>query len=241
MKSLFQFAFICVLLIAFTSCDKDDNSVDPKQEEPTSLRVGLVGHWDFLGNANDLSTKGNNGAVVGAIPTKDRHGNVNSAYQFNGESDYIQLGNIKTIGFGGFTPYTFTAWVKPDTLGGIVVSKWNGGVSAGWYLRVKPSGNVTSYRNVVPWSIDSVDPIEFNQWHHLLTQYDGSTLYIYVDGELVAQQAFTSHPNDVQTNVLIGANHHQYEVNGFFQGAIDEVRVYDRALTATEIEFLSTH
>lgn len=235
------FSFLSIAILAVAGCDKDDSSVDPKQEEPTSLRVGLVGHWDFLGNANDLSTEDNDGAVIGAIPAKDRNGKANSAYEFNGESDYVQLGNIKPLGFGGFSTYAIAAWVKPDSMGGIIASKWNGGISAGWYLRVKSNGICSSYRNVVPWATEAVEPIQPNKWHHVLTQYDGSKLYIYVNGELVAQEPFTSHPNDVTTNVLIGANHSHHVVSGFFKGVIDEVRIYNRDLTKEEIDWLASH
>jgi hypothetical protein len=243
MKSLFNLAtffFLSIAMIAFIGCDKDDTAT-PTGEEPTSLRVGLVGHWDFLGNANDLSTKGYHGAVVGAIPAKDRKGKDNSAFQFNGETDYIQLGNITSLGFGGFTPYTIASWVKPDSAFGTIISKWNGGVKAGWYLRVKPDGITTSYRNVVPWTSNALEPIQPNKWYHLLTKYDGSQLYIYVNGELVAQDPFTSQPNDTQTNVLVGALYSQHQVASFFKGVIDEVRIYDRDLTNDEIKWLATH
>ncbi len=231
---------LIIALIVFMGCDKDDTAT-PTGEEPTSLRVGLVGHWDFLGNANDLSTKGHHGAVVGAIPAKDRKGKDNSAFQFNGETDYIQLGNITSFGFGGIKPYTIASWVKPDSAFGTIISKWNGGVSAGWYLRVKLDGIAASYRNVVPWTSNALEPIQPNKWNHVLTKYDGAHLYIYVNGELVAQDPFKSQPNDTQTDVLIGAHHSQNKIASFFKGVIDDVRMYDRDLTQDEIKWLATH
>lgn len=242
MKTFFNLStalFLSTALLMLSSCDKD--SVDPMAEEPASLRVGLVGHWDFLGNANDLSTNDHHGAIVGAVPAKDRKGRDNSAFQFNGTSDHIQLGNITSYGFGGFSKYTFAAWVKPDSAGGTVISKWNGGVSAGWYLRVRDDGICSSYRNVVPWAAYAIDPIQPGKWYHLLTKYDGSHLHLYVNGELVAHVQFTSHPNDTQTNVLIGANYSHNNVAGFFAGVIDEVRVYNRDLTIDEIKWLASN
>ena len=57
---------------------------------------GLVGYWPFSGNANDVSTNGNNGTNNGAILTADRFGNVNSAYDFDGNS-YISFTNSNSI------------------------------------------------------------------------------------------------------------------------------------------------
>lgn len=243
MKSAFNLSILFCLgiaMIVFIGCNKDD-SATPAVEELTSLRVGLVGYWDFLGNANDLSTEGHHGAVVGAIPAKDRKGKDNSAFQFNGETDYIQLGNITSFGFGGIQPYTIGSWVKPDSTFGTIISKWNGGVSAGWYLRIKASGISATYRNVTPWTANALDPIQPNEWHHVLTKFDGSFLYLYVNGELVAQDPFRSQPNDTKTDVLIGGHHSQSKIASFFKGVIDDVRIYDRDLTQDEIKWLATH
>jgi hypothetical protein len=80
-----------------------------------------------------------------------------------------------------------------------------------------------------------------NKWYHLLTKYDGSQLYLYVNGELVAQDPFTSQPNDIKTDVLIGANLSHNQIASLFKGVIDDVRIYDRDLTNDEIKWLATH
>lgn len=237
----FTMALLVALSLGFQSCDKDDSSVSPTEEEPTSLRVALSGHWDFIGNANDRSKYENHGSVKGAIPVKDRFGMANGAFEFNGKSDYIDLGNITFVSWGGRDAYTISAWVKPDSTGGAIVSKWNGGVLAGWYLDLTNEQMCRSYRNVTPWVTTSVDPVEPGKWHHILTKYDGEDLYIYVDGELQAQQPFSSQPEDFKTNVLIGARHSNYNPSGFFSGVIDEVRLYSRDLDMTEIQWLANH
>ena len=241
---LTMMAMVIFFGLAFfmSSCTKDESFGETEnREEPTSLKVGLVGHWDFRGNANDLSESGFHGAVTGATPTRDRHGRDNGAFSFNGISDHINLGNIEELSFGGFQPYTITSWVRPDTAGGNVISKWNGGVSAGWYLNVKSDMHISSYRNVVPWTAKSVDKVSDNEWVHLATKYDGSTLYVYINGVLQASQPFTSQPYDTRTDVLIGALHSRHKVAGFFQGDIDEVRLYNRDLTDDEIKILASN
>ncbi len=70
---------------------------------------GLVGWWPFNGNANDESGNGNDGTVNGAILTTDRNGNANSAYSFDGVSNYIG-GSISNLNNTSST--TVSAWVK---------------------------------------------------------------------------------------------------------------------------------
>ena len=71
------------------------------------MQNGLVGWWPFCGNANDESGNGNDGTVNGATPTTDRFGNVNSAYAFDGENDYIHVTSPSLL---LSTNYTFSAW-----------------------------------------------------------------------------------------------------------------------------------
>ena len=241
--TIFVALVICLIAMTTQSCTTDDTAVDPtpKNEEPSSLRVGLSGHWDFLGNANDLSKYGNDGAVNGATPAKDRFGNPNSAFRFDGENDYIDFGNITFLSWGGYDRYTIAAWVKPGQDGGAIVSKWNGGVRAGWYLDITDEMYARTYRNVTPWATSSIDKVEAGDWYHMVAMYDGSDLFIYVNGELQAQQEFRSHTQDFDTPVLIGAKHSQNYPADFFTGVIDEVRLYSRDLSAEEIEWLANN
>jgi len=71
---------------------------------------GLVGWWPFNGNANDESGNGNHGTVNGATLTSDIDGNANSAYSFDGISNYISTSNIPT--FSNSNQITFSLWVK---------------------------------------------------------------------------------------------------------------------------------
>ena len=68
---------------------------------------GLVGYWPFNGNANDASGNNLNGIVYGATLTADRFGNPNSAYSFNGSSNYIEIANNAVL---ELTTYTEALW-----------------------------------------------------------------------------------------------------------------------------------
>ena len=241
-------SIVCLFIFVFlVSCSKDDGTTTPPIIEPEPLptwtRVGLVGHWDFGGNADDLSTNANHGLISGATLTADRDGNANGAYQFDGIDDYINVGSKSALGFGGFSTYAISAWAKPiiKDNNNTFISKFDGGVSAGWYLQVTNEGFCRTYRNVSPWSTKAIDPVSTNTWHHFFAQYDGTDLYVYVDGELQAKTPFTSHTNDTRTNILIGASHSRGDVAGFYEGIIDDIRIYDRTLSETEITWLATH
>jgi hypothetical protein len=73
-----------------------------------NITTGLVAQYDFTGNANDLSGNGNNGTIVGATLTTDRFGNANSAYSFDGDSNYIFIPNA--ILSSTQTSYTINYW-----------------------------------------------------------------------------------------------------------------------------------
>lgn len=75
---------------------------------------GLVGYWPLNGNANDESGNGNNGIVNGASLTTDRFGNNDSAYNFDGINDYIQINNI--VGNFGLSDFTISIWYNTQNL-----------------------------------------------------------------------------------------------------------------------------
>ena len=84
---------------------------------------GLVGYWGFNGNGNDQTGNGNNGAVNGATLTTDRNGNANSAYSFDGVSNYIRCTNS---GIVGNNSRTICFWVKTNsTSPGSIISYGN--------------------------------------------------------------------------------------------------------------------
>ena len=248
MKMLkFYFAKWPLLIFAFPvliSCDSSEDAPAPDPGpavELPSLREGLVALYTFEGNADDQSINKYDGAVSGAVLTQDRFENANSAYQFDGENDFISYGNIEELSFGGFEPYTFAAWVKADSADRrtTILSKWNGGVLAGWYLSVTENSTIYSYRNVSPWVAESSTTIPRNEFVHLTTTYDGENLDIYINGELSISAPFRSQPHDRKTPFLIGALHSRNEVSGFFKGVIDDVRIYDRVLSTEEVKWLA--
>jgi hypothetical protein len=201
---------------------------------------GLVGYWPFNGNANDESGNSNHGIVTGAILTTDRYGNRNSAYFFDGSGDVITVNDDESIDIT--SAITIAAWrnLSLHTLGRIVrkVNTW--GTSNGGYilsaadnymnaeLQINPSGGVNIIR------IDSVFP--YSTWEFVAMSYDGAKVSLYYNGQLIHQEEVTGLIRDNSENLLIGSS------TGveYFAGSIDDVRIYNRALSQNEIESLFT-
>ena len=96
-----------ILLIIFITASLNAAAQTIPNYVPTN---GLVGYWPFNGNANDVSGNGNNGTVNGATLTNDRNGNANSAYSFDGTTNYIEVADNNTLDLTN--NYTFSVWVK---------------------------------------------------------------------------------------------------------------------------------
>ncbi len=196
---------------------------------------GLVAAYSFDEATNTIATddsgNGKTGTVVGAASGVGKFG---AALSFNGTGDNVALPALGTFYKSSFT---YEAWVrkassKQDVA---VVGTWAGGQNGGpmiwvdhisgrYYLTLN-AGSLTQY-------LDSGRAPVVGQWQHLAASYDGSTARFYVDGAVVASKAFTGNVGD-SNGWRIGA--YGASPGGFWDGLIDEVRIYDRALTQTEI------
>jgi surface protein len=194
------------------------------------LNTGLVAWYPFDGNASDMSGNGNHGTVNGPTSGVDRNGQAGKAYGFDGVDDYIQIGNDESLNVSGSSPFTFGFWFKPASsqAGGITLKngqygfQWQGSSSAVRYYD-------DTYRNSVKttWNL--------NEWHHMAMVQTGAHLYLYVNGQPDSNHSTTYNPALVNDSLYIGKNPSYW---GAFNGSIDEVRIYNRALSASEMTAL---
>lgn len=249
MKNSINLLLLLTAFLVFNACGNDDQIMptpDPEPEpelEPEDLDLpaaGLLLYMNFNENVDDQSGNEHHGILHGGEYVADRDGAEEGAYHLE-RGDYIQLPKNNELGLGGKNPYSIGAFVNLETLmdegRSIIISKFNGGVLAGWYLAVHDDGTVWAYRNSSPWAVHTDTKIETGKYHHLMSTFDGSILRIYIDGEEIRASApWSSHPNDTQTATLIGAAHSQNDVVPSFHGDIDDLVIYNRALTETEIK-----
>ena len=208
--------------------------------EPPPAGSGLVAAYGFdegTGTvASDASGQGNTGTIAGAIWTPGRFG---QSLEFDGVADWVTVAASGELNFS--SAMTVEAWVYPTEAGGwrSVVFKeapgeirdHNYGLYSGFAAQ-GPGGHVLldGFADNVKAHAPAV--IVLNRWTHVATTYDGSVLRAYVDGVERAAVAATG-PINVTAGVLrIGGN----SIYGdFFKGQIDEVRLYNRALSPAEI------
>ncbi|RMF63822.1 MAG: LamG domain-containing protein, partial [Bacteroidetes bacterium] len=203
---------------------------------------GLVAYYPFNGNANDESGNGHDGTVLGTTLTSDRFGTPNSAYNFNGNDSRIDLGN--PVDFE--SPLSFSGWFRLDAA---AESQWNtlfmksqycSGFGVMYNANTDQSGRKffriynSSCEGIAGTDVDYM--VTYADWVHYTLVYDGVSLETYINGNLVGTHAYSSSILD-EDQMWLGANGPDDRVNGYyhFTGDIDDVRIYDRALTSDEV------
>ncbi len=205
---------------------------------PPDITSGLRAYYPFSGNAQDASGNGEHGIPAsGAVLSADRFGNPASAYSFSGNLGFINIGQVHLT-----SAFTLSAWIRPDQqLVGGVISKFATGGGQGYELlyageqqqhcmRLHTSG----LRGTV--GFDCGVALALGRWYHVTGTYDGSSVgRLYLDGELAGE--FSGLLPDLAGGpaTLIGRSAWGAQT---FPGAIDEVRIYDRALTPEQVAYL---
>jgi prefoldin subunit 5 len=235
---------------------------------PSTLSNGLMAWYPFTGNANDSSTYVNNGTIVGATLTTDRFGNSNSAYSFNGTSNYINLPNTF---FNGTQVSNFSISINfylnqlPSTNNSYYLWAKNGfwqalGIGINSLGKITFGGSVTTnkYQNCNS-NNNIVSP---GSWNNLIIIYNNTDCKMYLNGNLIpvtlettdqggthltntmvgfVEFAENAGGNSNATNIIGASNSVSTGNTTFTNGKIDELRIYNRTLTSNEISYLSTH
>ena len=191
--------------------------------------------------ATDLSSYGNNVVMVGN-PSLNASGRFGSALSFNGINNYIDMLNQSNFAFTRSQPFTISAWVKTGAANGDIFSKgslWQPGYdlllinsNLGFYIDGTFSGGIIAIGTAAP---------NDNQWHHITATYDGSLVpsgqKIYIDGT-------DSSAATIDNGVLSVDPVNNYDAligyspgwNYYLNGSIDEVRVWNRSLSASQVK-----
>ncbi|MCX6271806.1 MAG: dockerin type I domain-containing protein [Bacteroidetes bacterium] len=198
---------------------------------------GLAAYYPFNGNANDESGNENNGAVNGAALTMDRFGKPNKAYSFDGVNDYINCGNGSSLQIAN--DITSCMWIKSSNLTEkSPISKYTNSTSHGWE-NVTYSDGKTAFGGRASSSYSSSNKsvviVINNNWHFVVGQREGTTWKIFVDGELSNSATGSSGNITNSMNLTIG---NASQLNDPFSGSLDDIRIYSRALSQSEITAL---
>jgi gliding motility-associated-like protein len=213
---------------------------------------GLIAWYPFNGNSNDESGNALNGIVSGATLTSDRFGVSNQSYSFNGLTDNISVPHNSIL---NSYPLTISCWIKTDASfsGGNILKKYLNSSWNGWSLALDSVSNDLAM--IIPHYLRSSspcngivegygicgNPVGLNHkgsvndlnWHSIVFKVDNIGGTLYLDGQPVGQQNWIGLPGGVTSTIqmLIGQN---------FKGKIDDIGLWNRALTNQEITDLYT-
>ncbi len=222
-------------------------SLEIIMENEDDLLNGLIAYYPFNGNAIDESENTNDGIVNGATLTMDRKGNNNSAYQFDGVDDFIDLGNATTFELANYDNFTISVWVKSEsatiaTSEGIFskyISAGNNRVYA-LYLVADHNAQFAFWENGAITNDHKVNQEIDNEWNNLVVKKESDKIILYVNGSMVQSETITFPIlKGSSANAMIGAFNFSSALNDRnFNGVIDDLRIYNRALNISEIETL---
>ncbi|HQV32367.1 MAG TPA: putative Ig domain-containing protein, partial [Calditrichia bacterium] len=208
---------------------------------------GLVSYWSFDEQGGNVAINGagsNNGTLHNGPQWRPNGGRENGALEFDGVDDYVDIGTMDISGGPGMT---IALWMRADDFGvadARLISKATGVLDDehNWMISTYDGGSALRFRLKVDGStrtlISNTGVLSLNTWHHVAVTYDGSQMRIFRDGTQVANQS-ASGAIDVSPSVpaAIG-NQPAGAGNEPFDGLLDEVRIYNRALSAAEITAL---
>ncbi len=208
-----------------------------------AVPVGLVHHYDFTGDLKDNSGYANDLTNSDASPTDDRFGFNSTAYKFNGSSSSLGGNRLQNTIYDA----TFAAWIMPAVAvnDAGIVHNWNGiggglggmggglFIDAGGKLIFRGKGQGVDSDCVTSWS----PPLDVQSHVAATANANTQKVYVYANGTQIGDCNFGGGKPEFNNNqdLLIA------KYNNLFAGSIDDVRIYNRALTATEIRALVQH
>lgn len=188
----------------------------------------------------DSSGNGNTGTCLGInCPTTGSTGRFGNAVFVNGNDQFVEVADSPSLSIVG--DLTLSAWFYPtayDNNFPRIVDKAGTGTTGGYRMNARndPSFLMTeqfTIQNAGSSTLNTNAQHQFNAWNHLVGTYDGTTMALYLNGDLVGTLARTGPIADISASLFIGSNTpHDRD----FTGYLDDVRIYDEALTPGQIQ-----
>jgi len=228
-----------------------------------SRASGLVGYWPFTGTGTvlnnqtigltNVSHNANHGIALNANATGMAFvaGQVGQALNFDGVDDFVNVSHteIQNTVFGNSTVFTLEAWAFPSAWANwaAIINKargacWGHTTNGMWasdqngFACAMGSGVAPAECNPAGSIIMVAHRPPLNTWNHIICTADGTNLIMHVNGREIGRTAIAglTHPRTVNTEPLI-LGRRTSGAGPSFSGNIDEVRIYNRALSASEV------
>jgi hypothetical protein len=203
-------------------------------------QYGLLGYYPFNGNPNDVSANAAHLTNNGAVLTTDRFGTANAAYSFNGSTQNL-INNTPNFTFGPTSNFTYSFWFNRNvtsTTGVIIMNATNAAGNFIWIFQAGPTNmqyGTNKQQSAWIWVPATTTT---NVWTHIVCVYNAGTMKLYQDNVLIGTGTFT------YTTGVTSANMPLYVGRGvggnYFNGKIDDVGIWNRALNPCEIHDLFT-
>jgi YVTN family beta-propeller protein len=216
-----KLAFIVLLLVFFTN---------------GYGQSGLVSYWPADGNSFDIAGSNNATNPGGAVYAP---GKVGQAFSLNG-SNYIQVPDSPSVSLTG--PFTLSAWIKLNTnsVQQAIIEKYDVPGLNGYLLRIINGKLWAAICDPTLFGANhpafGATTVTTGVWHHVAAVYDGTTISVYLDGQMDGSAPTTVVPSNGSTSLKFGARGD--DANTRLNGLIDDVKIFNRALTAMEIQSL---
>lgn len=211
---------------------------------PTAVDTGLKGYWSFNGSdlsgttAYDRSGVSSTGTLTNGPAVVE--GVNGQALRFDGSDDYVTVPHGTTS--DPTTQITLSAWVKRSGIGSqqFIIGKGRAAsISNNYYILQFTASNLlnlTLADTTTVYSVSSNSTItDTNSWHHIVGTWDGATMRLFINGIQDKNTAAFTGPLDVDNDDLTIGNRGVF-FNRPFHGILDEVRIYNRAITSSEIK-----
>ncbi|MCW8817038.1 MAG: T9SS type A sorting domain-containing protein [Ignavibacteriaceae bacterium] len=217
-----------------------------------NLDSGLVAYYPFNGNANDESGNGNNGIVTGAVLSSDRFNIIESAYSFNGNGDFIDIGFLSQL--NGSLELSISIWVKKDSANRRegFIGKWRTATTNDnvFLLYNNEPVNFNKPRLVIQLHDNSIAKLAtqnfapVGDWFHLVVTWRSSDGFfaIYMNN-ILENSVFDGQGKSLSYHELFPARIGHWGApelgeDYYFLGSLDDIRIYNRALTTDEVDSL---
>jgi regulation of enolase protein 1 (concanavalin A-like superfamily) len=199
--------------------------------------TNLIGWWTFdegVGRtALDWSGHDNHGAIQDNPVWTVGYDGYGGALDFDGIGDYVNCGNAAI--FDITEQITVTVWIKVEKF----EQEWQGIVTKGdtaWRIVRDNKTNQVQFACDDAAALSGTINVNDGQWHHIAGVYDGSDIFLYVDGSVDVSDTATGTISTNTYNLLIGETERAGGKGRYWNGLIDDVRIYNKALTQEEIE-----
>lgn len=198
---------------------------------PSGLDDGLIAHYPFDGHIRDTSGRGNDGTASGTVLCRDRNDYLNNAMRFDGVDDYFEVPDSMDF---HVQRLSIAAWIRSDDWHSLQTVLGKDDFLRGYQLVVGDSG--AAWMGIAAngeWYTAKAACFPPKQWKYVVGTYDGQYVRIFVDGVERERSAYTGSISYGSRAIQIGRN--GWNLNAYLDGDLDDLRIYNRALSADEI------